>query len=109
MTLDDTELNQIRVTAKIHFTFLEETMKIDKKYFKRDKIDQYFRDGAELVINKENVAYVQVGSARYYFTGSPIKYKVTLLNGEKVLQTRLPYDGWERSAVVGVELSEEEL
>jgi len=71
--------------------------------FTRDDIDQYFRDGAELVINKHNYAYIQVGSARYYFIGEPTKQRVTLLNGEIVIQKRLPYDGWERSMVVNVE------
>jgi hypothetical protein len=81
-------------------------MKIAKDVFTRDDIDAYFRDGAELIIIKPNCAYIQVGSARYYFMGTPIKQKATLLSGEKVTKTKLPYDGWERKVILDIPTKE---
>ncbi len=69
---------------------------MSEQMFKRDDIDQMFRDGAVLVIIKPDYAYIELGSVRYYFGGKPEYKEVTLFFGEKVTETILPYDGWER-------------
>lgn len=69
---------------------------IDNVNLNRDSIDQLLRDGAQLVIVKPDVAYLSIGSCRYYFLGNPKTEEVELFNGEKVKRTTLPYDGWER-------------
>lgn len=74
-----------------------------------DPINQAFRDGAQLVISSPNSAYVQLGLTRYYFMGDSQTREVETFGGKKIIQTIVPYDGWEKSVgFMGVTMEPED-